>query len=310
MRLPRSQQTAAALLLAVTAGLLAGCSTEDVAMARKACLQNKEACRALLADLNASLNPTVVPLQVETLSAIDYPKAVRDWFAAHSTQVAGTAITEGDFTYLAIAAGIKPSSGWTVQIDRIVQVQGSYRVEASVVPPSGGVLDVMLPAGGAFRVERLTGNVTFAITDPASTTTNPAPTIKPDPTIKPVPAPTPVESLSIQAASAEQAPVKLQEWVSSQRGLQQPEGKVLTVGNETWIALSGGVRPTGGYKVEIRNTYQANGTWVIEASVVPPPPGAMVIQVLTTPTAYFKTSAITGPVEIRWTEGQGPGLKQ
>jgi hypothetical protein len=92
--------------------------------------------------------------------------------------------------------------------------------------------------------------------------------------------------------------------------MNSPEGKILTVGNETWIALSGGVQPTGGYKVEVQKTTHVNGTWIIEASVVPPPSGSMVIQVLTTPTAYFKTGAITGPVEIRWSQPQGNGLKQ
>lgn len=295
MRLPRSQQTAAALLLAVTTGLLAGCSTEDVAMARKACLQNQAACKQVLADLNASLNQTVTPLEVVRLAEYDVPKALADWAKGEaSAQVAGRALQTDTYTYLAISGGMKSNGGWTVQVDRISQVDGGYRVEASILPPVGPAIDAVTQAVGFFRVKRIEGAVAFVINPGSAPATNPGG----------------VHTLSLEAASANQAPAKLQEWVSSQRGMKSPEGKILTVGTETWIGLSGGVQPTGGYKVEIEKATQVNGTWIIEASVVPPPPGSMVIQVLTTPTAYFKTGAITGPVEIRWTQPQTYGVKQ
>jgi hypothetical protein len=286
VRLPRSPEAAALLLVATTA-LLAGCSAEDLALTRKVCAQNQTTCRLVLRELTDELNQTVDTRQVVQLSRAEVPEAVRKWAdSAAALRPGGFAYQEGGFTYLAISGGQVPSGGWHLQLDRIVQVEGGHRVEASLIPPTGGAIDVMLVMTNFYRVPSLTGAISFVVNNQAGAVGNPDQ----------------VQTLSLQAASSDQAPERLKEWIASQRGFPKPEGKALTVSSETWIALSGGVRPTGGYRVEVMNTFKENGTWIIQARVVPPAPGTIVTQALTTPTAYYKTHALGEPVEIRWAE--------
>lgn len=300
MRLPRYPKAAALLLVATTA-LLTGCSAADLAMTRKACAQNKTACRLVLTELENELNQAINPMQVEKLSRDQAPSALTKWAdSAEAHRSGGFAHTEGGFTYLAISGGERPTGGWQVNLDRIVQSEGGYRVEASLLPPAGPAIDAVTVVTGFFRVQALSGTIRFAVAGSVDAGGQPDE----------------VQTLSLQATSSTQAPEALRNWITSQRGLTKPEGKALTVDSETWIALAGGVRPTGGYRVEVQKTFQENGTWVIQAVVVPPPPGAIVTQALTTPTAYYKTSAITAPIEIRWTESQSqpqlqpPSLKR
>lgn len=286
MRLPRYPKAAALLLVATTA-LVSGCSAADLAMTRKACAENKAACRLVLKELQNELNETVSSMHVERLSRDQAPAALIKWAdsdAAHKS--GGFAHAEGAYTYLAVSGGDQPMGGWQVNVDRVTQVEGGYRVEASLVPPAGPAIDAVTPATGFFRVQALSGTISFRVTGGVDTSGQPDQ----------------VQTLNLQTASSAAAPEALREWITSQRQLPKPEGKALTAGSETWIALSGGVRPTGGYRVEVEKTYQENGTWIIAARVVPPAPGTIVTQALTTPTAYYKTSAINGAIEIRFAE--------
>lgn len=296
MRLDRSPRATALLLVATTA-LLTGCSAADLAMTRRACAANPTACRLVQRELNDELNGATSPTRVERLSRDAVPAVLSKWADSDAARRAGgSAYSEGGYTYLAISGGEQPTGGYQVDFPRIIQVQGGYRVEASVVPPEGPAIDAVTVVLGFFRAPTLDGAISFAVSGGVSVGGQPDP----------------VQSLTLQAASSAQAPEALQSWIASQRSSPKPEGKVLTAGSETWIALSGGLRPTGGYRVEVERTFQENGTWIIAARVVPPAPGAMVTQALTTPTAYYKTSALTGPIEIRWNDlpGPSPSIKQ
>lgn len=302
MRLPRYPK-AAALLLVATTTLLSGCSAADLAMTRKACAANQGACRLVLKELENELNTTISPMRVERLSREEAPEALLTWANSDAaTRPGGSAYTERGFTYLAVSGGEKPTGGWDVNVDRIAQVDGGYRVEASLLPPVGPAIDAVTVVVGYFRVPSLSGSVSFNVSGADQVETGGQPDE--------------VQTLTLQAASSDQAPQALQSWIATQRSLPKPEGKALTIGSETWIALSGGVRPTGGYRVEVEKTYQENGAWIIQAKVVPPAPGAIVTQALTTPTAYYKASAVKGQVEIRWIDSpsspqlQPPSIKR
>lgn len=53
---------------------------------------------------------------------------------------------------------------------------------------------------------------------------------------------------------------------------------------KTYVIISAGQRPTGGYQVDLTSiTKDKNGKWTIHASVKKPGPGTMVTQVLTYP---------------------------
>lgn len=69
---------------------------------------------------------------------------------------------------------------------------------------------------------------------------------------------------------------------------------------ETAIFLFGGMRPTGGYSVEVRGVRLENGTLVVDGGVQAPPSGSMTTQALTYPTAVIavKNRDIK---TVRWT---------
>lgn len=66
------------------------------------------------------------------------------------------------------------------------------------------------------------------------------------------------------------------------------------------VVVSGGERPTGGYRLEVVRAEKAPGNWVIEYVVHKPAPGSFVTQALTCPAAVavFAGTGIIRP-EVR-----------
>lgn len=69
---------------------------------------------------------------------------------------------------------------------------------------------------------------------------------------------------------------------------------------ETAVFLFGGMRPTGGYAVEVRGVSLDNGTLVIDGGVTEPPSGSMTTQAITYPTAVIAVKS-RDIRSVRWT---------
>lgn len=79
-----------------------------------------------------------------------------------------------------------------------------------------------------------------------------------------------------------EVPEELQEWVDENRTRQGIYHK--TLGNKTYILISGGEKPTGGYYIELDSiTMVAPGSIYLTARVGSPAPDMMVTQVITWP---------------------------
>jgi len=82
--------------------------------------------------------------------------------------------------------------------------------------------------------------------------------------------------------------------------IRKTGGHQVTAGNEmTYVAISLGERPTGGYLAVLeRVEQQADGTWVITVREQKPAAGAMKTQVITYPTLVVALPGKTDAVQV------------
>ncbi|MBU8906608.1 protease complex subunit PrcB family protein [Desertibacillus haloalkaliphilus] len=72
----------------------------------------------------------------------------------------------------------------------------------------------------------------------------------------------------------------------------------------TYIILALGMRPTGGYSIEVTSIREKNDKVVIQAREIAPGPYDFVTQVITYPTKVVKLDRTTLPVLVIWRNGQ------
>jgi len=86
-----------------------------------------------------------------------------------------------------------------------------------------------------------------------------------------------------------------------QDGLQGKQGgdglTVVESGGATYVLLSAGEKPTGGYSIEVQNVTESAGRIQIHAKVNEPAAGMSVIQMITYPTVIIKLPETGKPVE-------------
>lgn len=114
------------------------------------------------------------------------------------------------------------------------------------------------------------------------------------------------------ALEAAIAPAPLRTWAGAQGDSEQPVGKAWTMDGYTYAALTGGLQRTGGYRVELVGVHRQGDGWLVDARVVPPPPGAIVTMALTNPVAYYRLDQLDGEVRVQVRasaapSSQGPG---
>ncbi|HLO02860.1 MAG TPA: protease complex subunit PrcB family protein, partial [Symbiobacteriaceae bacterium] len=109
------------------------------------------------------------------------------------------------------------------------------------------------------------------------------------------------DSVSIQitpsAIDAAEAPADLQTWAMTQKSAEAASYSVINGAEGRYLAISGGLQRSGGYSIEIVSTQLVDGTWVIEAQVVPPTGPATMA--LTNPVGYFQLGGMEGNVEVQ-----------
>lgn len=92
----------------------------------------------------------------------------------------------------------------------------------------------------------------------------------------------------------------LAEWAAS-LSVESPRGfKAVANAEGTYVAISGGTAPTGGYRVQIADAVRTSEGIRLVAAVEPPAPDLMVIQVLSHPVGFFFLPGEFGKVEVEW----------
>ncbi len=120
-----------------------------------------------------------------------------------------------------------------------------------------------------------------------------APAPAPD---SPVPAAPPVAAVAVHP---NELPAELKEWANERQAETEPAGKAMTVGDQTYVAVTGGMQRTGGYRLEYVGARRENGTWLVQTRLVPPPPGSMVTMALQNPVGFYRLSRLEGQVEVK-----------
>lgn len=121
------------------------------------------------------------------------------------------------------------------------------------------------------------------------------------------------QAVTAVAITAAEAPAALRDWAGTQGNAEQPAYKAVTEGGTTYLAVTGGLQPSGGYKVVVTDVTADGSGLKVGARVELPPQGSVVTTALTNPVGYFKLSAkVEGPVTVAVTtppkpQPQGPG---
>lgn len=78
----------------------------------------------------------------------------------------------------------------------------------------------------------------------------------------------------------------------------RPGGYVVQEPNATYVVISAGEYPTGGYSIDVRSVQQVGNRIEIDVELQTPAPDMMVIQVLTYPQTILKLTKTDLPIEI------------
>lgn len=94
-------------------------------------------------------------------------------------------------------------------------------------------------------------------------------------------------------------PENVQRWHDRQR---EHEGAFqITADGQSYLLISAGAMPTGGYSLTLRSLTETQSGWRLEVELHKPSPNAMVTQVVTYPSLFF--TAPPGDVEVILFEG-------
>ncbi len=105
--------------------------------------------------------------------------------------------------------------------------------------------------------------------------------------------------VAAQALTPEAVPPDLQAWVNSQGGAETPASAIVNHADTTYLAVTGGLQPSGGYRIEISTVTGRDGAWIVAARLVPPPSGKVVTAALTNPAGLFWLPRLEGEVRVR-----------
>ncbi len=113
-------------------------------------------------------------------------------------------------------------------------------------------------------------------------------------------------AVSAVPISRDQAPEELLNWAAQQQRVQKPAYKLVRMNDGYYLAVSGGMQKSGGYKVQVVEVKREQNGWKVVTEVIPPPPGTMVTMALENPVGFFRLAGAQGEVTIEH-RGLKPG---
>lgn len=111
-----------------------------------------------------------------------------------------------------------------------------------------------------------------------------------------------VKEIPFKSITLEEAPPEIAQWVKASLSVELAQRR--DVGDKTYLLVTRGVKPTGGYGVAITRLVQEGESYVAVVQYSDPAPDAVVIQVLTCPYTLIETGRLEGPVCFRGDTGQ------
>lgn len=83
--------------------------------------------------------------------------------------------------------------------------------------------------------------------------------------------------------SPQQLPVEVKKRWEEMQATGEPTGVAVHTDKHTYVIATSGMRPTGGYRLNIQRIHRRGHTVVVYAEEQAPPPGSLVTQVITYP---------------------------
>ncbi|MGI6603851.1 MAG: protease complex subunit PrcB family protein [Firmicutes bacterium] len=114
--------------------------------------------------------------------------------------------------------------------------------------------------------------------------------------VPPVAPPDPEKKPSFQMLNPAEAPQGVRDLINRSRELELAQ--TITVGEETYLVVTRGVKPTGGYAVEIESVVDTGEEIEVQVRYVDPAPDAIVTQALTYPVALAVLPKVEKPVRF------------
>ncbi len=114
-----------------------------------------------------------------------------------------------------------------------------------------------------------------------------------------------VERLEATVVLPNHGPAPLQTWIADSQMSDEPDSAYLSAADGTYITIAGGLRPTGGYRVEVSEAVREGEVWVVDARVISPDPGSVVTMAMTNPSTLVRFPSLHGPITVRLTEAPG-----
>lgn len=109
-------------------------------------------------------------IQVEAIAVTAAPSDVQNWAESQrNVEESGSfVITEGAYTYVAVAGGLQSTGGYHVEITQVVAQDGGWLIEAKVVPPAPDAIVTMALQNpvGIFKLPLLEGAITVQVLAP------------------------------------------------------------------------------------------------------------------------------------------------
>jgi|GEM_PF-6471871 len=96
----------------------------------------------------------------------------------------------------------------------------------------------------------------------------------------------------------DEAPHTLVVWAAGEADSEKPAYRPFTTEANTYLAVTGGPQPTGGYKIRVERVVQEGNVWWVETRLISP--GGNATTVIDNPVGYFRFPKLDGEVRVRW----------
>lgn len=256
------------------------------------------------------------PLQFRQESQNSLPDEVKqrqvEVMQTAGDQFSHTEVNSGDRTYLILALGQRPTGGYSIRINEVVQKGNTIRIHAEEVPPAPDafttqaissprtVISLASPKGEVkfdYRIGRTKDSKEASPAKPAShavSVDDPEPRkldARPEPRL---------------AALPDTVKQKVEELRSRLHGGEA----VVHHGDQTYLIIALGQRRSGGYGVALESIQQKDRKIHVHARETAPAPGAFSLSALTNPVHVFSLARPDHPMEYAFhvqTKSSPPG---
>ncbi|MFC4076921.1 protease complex subunit PrcB family protein [Salinithrix halophila] len=219
----------------------------------------------------------ILPFRQESLE--DLPGNVKSEIQRAEKQEVRVETGEDGRTYLILSLGKRPTGGWSIRVNQVVQNNSTVRVDAEEVPPPSS----------SFNTQVISSPITVISLKPEGEVNYDLNLQKAE---KPKKGDSPKDSPPLDDPGGKPLTYKVEvtldlpETVKAKAGeVKRSKGTETSISQKdrTYLIIGLGERPTGGYRVDVENIIKRGEEIHVYAKEIAPTPGTMVTQAITHP---------------------------